>query len=300
MGFLTNISSDFPVGNAAGWCKSIEEVQQLARSAAQFVVVGSITVVPRKGNPGTTFNGTSLNALGLPNPGIEAIRAMAPDIVHIAHDAGKPIMLSVAGFSPEEYWELTKAAQELQFDGAELNLSCPNVVDGDDRKVISSYDIPVLRSILERAVVPFTMQNRSFFTSIKMAPMSDPAQIHRTAELISAYDIDAVVTQNSFPNGLLFDDRGNPQIQTPDATGWGGFAGPAIKPMALGQVSQWKAALKKYRAFGPRIIGVGGVQCGADVRDMQRAGASLVQVGTTYFTGGAGVFSSIADEYFNL
>ena len=53
--FIENISKDFPVGNAAGWCKSVDEVRKLAESAAQFVVVGSITAQFRGGNPGNTL-----------------------------------------------------------------------------------------------------------------------------------------------------------------------------------------------------------------------------------------------------
>ena len=125
------INPDFPVGNAAGWCKSTAEVAELAASVAQFIIVGSITCECRLGNRGSTFDDTplrALNSLGLPNPGIENIEAFGPRMTDAAHKANKPIILSVAGFSAEEYGVLSRKAQRIGFDGIELNLGCPNIV----------------------------------------------------------------------------------------------------------------------------------------------------------------------------
>lgn len=289
------INPDFPVGNAAGWCKSIEEVRNLARSAAEFIVVGSITMEERGGNPGNTFNGESLNSLGLPNMGVEKLKEVGPEMVHIAHEAGKKIILSIAGSSPEEYEKLAKIAFELGFDGVEVNGGCPNVVEGGKRKPIACFDVTAIRMILW-GVCSIKILNPPWFVSFKVSPMSNPLQIIEIAEVLKTFSIDAVVTQNTFPNGLLFNEDGSPQIQTPDKTGWAGFAGSAIKPMALGQVSQWHQALPD----DIQVWGVGGVETGKDVRDMLRAGASMVQVGTAYFTQGPKIFSDIAEQYVSL
>lgn len=300
MSLIEKINESYPVGNAAGWCKSVDEVRKLAESAAQFIVVGSITMQERAGNPGNTFNGSSLNSLGLPNPGLQKITEVAPEMVGIARMAGKPIIVSVAGFAPAEYLELSRAMQELGFDGIELNLGCPNVADGGKRKPIASLDLRLTEKIVGSSSSAVKMRNPDFFVSVKVSPMSNPLQIVDTAELLAQCNIDAIVTQNTFPNGLLYNDDGSPQIQTPDKTGWAGFAGSAIKPMALGQVNQWRKALDD--SGGPRklVWGVGGVQCGRDVRDMQTAGAVIVQVGTAYFVCGAKVFGDIANEFINL
>lgn len=298
--FIENISKDFPVGNAAGWCKSVDEVRKLAESAAQFVVVGSITMQSRDGNPGNTFNGTSLNSLGLPNPGLKKIRGMAPEMVEIAHAAGKPIIMSVAGFAPAEYLELAIAAQGMGFDGVEINLGCSNLVDKGKRKPIASLDLSLTGEIVSQCSCVLKRINSNFFVLVKVSPMSDPLQIIETASLLAQCDIDAIVTQNAFPNALLFNENGTPQIQTPDKTGWAGFAGGAIKPMALGQVNQWRKALDDNGAVDKMVWGVGGVQCGRDVRDMQIAGAAVVQVGTAYFVSGAKVFGDIANEFINF
>lgn len=293
------INALFPVGNAAGWCKTVDEVRNLARSAAEVIVVGSITVPERSGNPGNTF-AIPLNSLGLPNMGIEKLKEIGPEMVRIAHEAGKKIILSIAGFDPKEYRQMARAAQEMGFDGIEINLGCPNVADGGKRKPIASLDLRLTEEIVGLSSSAVKMHDPDFFVSVKMSPMSNPLQIIDTAELLAHCNIDAIVTQNTFPNALLFNEDGTPTIQTPDKTGWAGFAGSAIKPMALGQVNQWRKALDSFGASSIEVWGVGGVETGKDVRDMIWAGASVVQVGTAYFTYGPKIFSDIGEQYLSL
>ena len=59
---------EHPLMNAAGACKKVEEVQELARSATAAIMLGSITLEPREGNSGNVYwagDGFSLNSLGL-------------------------------------------------------------------------------------------------------------------------------------------------------------------------------------------------------------------------------------------
>ena len=292
-----NINSSFPVGCAAGGCKSPQEVLKLLQGPSAFVVMGSITLQPRDGNPGTTSNGDDLymlNSLGLPNPGINALRSREMnDVLAVARDLEKPVILSIAGFSPVEYQELTLAALEIGFSGVELNLGCPNVIEGSKRKPIACFDSRLVNEILGR--VTACMEGR--FLSVKVSPMTNPIQILETAETVSVYPgISAVVTQNTFPNCLLYNEDGSPQIQTPDGTGWAGGSGRSIKAQALGQMNQWRRALPD----SIEVWGVGAVWTGRDVRDVIRAGASIAQVGTAYFNGGAKVFQDIASEFINL
>jgi len=294
-----NISHKFPVGNAAGHCKSVQEVRAIASSAATFIVVGSITREERTGNPGNTWNGDplfGLNFLGLPNPGLEKLYTIGSEMIRIAHTAKKPILMSVAGFSPEEYGILCEGAKYLGFDGVEINLGCPNVADDGKRKHIASFDKGLIRSVLSSSFLTMNAHKNPWFVSVKVSPMTDPQQIIDTANILSEFDINAVVTQNTFPNCLDFDDNGNPVIDTPDKTGWAGGSGSSVFHQALGQVSQWRKELPSTID----VWGVGGVQSGKDVQKMLWAGASVIQVGTAYFIGGAKVFGDIANQYLNL
>lgn len=287
------LDTNFPVGSAAGWCKDIEGVRQLAQSAASFIVVGSYTNEPREGNPGNTFNGLSdfsLNSLGMPNRGRTFLHEHGREMVEVAHQHGKPIYLSAAGFTPEEYILLACVGYYLCFDGVELNLGCPNVVDGGRRKAIASFDLGVVREILTELHV----RPAETLLTVKVSPMTNPHNIIDLAELLAQYQVNAVVTMNTLPNCLDFDDAHNhPTIQTPDGTGWAGGAGKHVLPIALGQINQWRKALPEHI----QVWGAGGAQDGQSVRKMLMAGASVVQVGTGLFVYGPKIFSDIASEF---
>ncbi len=291
------INPDFPVGTAAGWCKSIVEVAHLAWSAASFIVVGSITLKQRDGNPGNTFNGDplfALNSLGLPNPGIEKLEEIGPEMVRIAHAAEKSIIVSVAGFEPEEFGELAQRVQPMGFDGVEMNLGCPNVADGGKRKPIFSYRPKLVTDCLESVFTSIGAHKPGWFVSVKVSPM-DPDRLDEIANVLVNFPIDAVVTQNAVPNCLDYYSDGRLVIDTPDKKGYAGGSGKQILQQALGQVNQWRDRLPDT----VEVWGVGAVDAGKDVRKMLWAGASIVQVGTAYFIGGAKVFGNIATQFIN-
>jgi dihydroorotate dehydrogenase (fumarate) len=289
-----SIDASFPVTNAAGECKSLAEVVKLSQTTVSAIVVGSITLLKRDGNPGQTFNGDlvfGLNALGLPNPGIEEIKKVGPEMIRVAHAVGKPIILSVAGFSVYDYYELARSASDIGFDGVELNLGCPNVVDCGKREPIFSYRSRLVHDSIASALGG---TRPGLFISVKVSPM-DAERLCEIASVINVFRIQAVVTQNTVPYCLDFNPDGTTVINTPDGTGYAGGSGKQIFMQALGQVKQWRGRLPAE----VEVWGVGGVQSGDDVRKMLRAGASVVQVGTAYFVGGAKVFGDIANEYVN-
>ncbi|MDO8567039.1 MAG: dihydroorotate dehydrogenase [bacterium] len=296
---LYPINSVFPVTNAAGHCKDEAEVRRLASSTIGGIVVGSVTVKQREGNPGQTFyqeGPWTLNSIGLRNPGLGYYERVGPNMVRQSHKFGKPIIMSGAGSNPEEYVALANSAADIGFDGFEVNVGCSNVVDGGKRHRIVSFDPRMVKYILTDI---FKLLNGDGpFVTVKVTPMTDPERIIELADELALYPIRAVVTMNAVPNGLLFNDRNKPAIQTPDATGWAGFSGPAVKPFALGQVNQWRRALPQ----GIEVWGVGGVSVGKDVHDMLRAGASVVQVGTAYFShsDGAKFFGGLATQFLGL
>lgn len=120
------------VMNGAGSVKLPKHVLEIAKSQSGGVILGSITVDERLGNEGTTYfadssTSFSLNSKGLPNPGLAYYKKHLPGMVKTAHRFGKPLIVSVAGFSPDEYAHLARTAFEKGADGVELNFGCPNV-----------------------------------------------------------------------------------------------------------------------------------------------------------------------------
>jgi dihydroorotate dehydrogenase (fumarate) len=297
---LCGIELEHPVLNAAGTCKTVEDVADLARSAVAAVTVGSITLAARTGNAGATYHsgdGFSLNALGLPNRGLGYYRDHLAAMADLAHGAGKPLVLSIAGFSVEDYATVAQAAATTGVDLLELNLACPNVWDGGRQKRLACFDTGQTEAIC--AAVDDALRATPVPYGVKISPFSDPEALAGLAETIgkvaTAAGPDAgpryVCSSNTFPNALAYDHAGRAVIGVELA----GLAGPALRPVALGQVRQ----LRQLLPSEIEIVGAGGVTTGRDVADFLRAGAAAVQVATAFFNreGNPAVFGEIAADW---
>lgn len=97
------------------------------------IVVKTTTVEARTGNPNPKIalmdNGV-LNAVGLQNPGLEAVIAEKLPSLKQSYPS-LPIVGSVGGSSEEDYVEVaSRLSQSGYVDALELNISCPNVKKG--------------------------------------------------------------------------------------------------------------------------------------------------------------------------
>ena len=281
--------SSFSLGNAAGFIKGPgSQFNDMLRSAATDITIGSITCGPRHGNLGKTYHlegdGTTVNALGLPNPGLKQTLEDAPGMAKAAADAGKRLRWSVAGFSPSETQLLTR--ELCPFGHVEINLGCPNVWDSSGQKPIASFDLNLLRMISEQVFVGV----RDADVSYKVSPHSNPDMIVRSAELFKRFPIRSVIACNTFPNGIAIKDGGR-AIDTKN--GYGGVAGNALHTIMLGQVAQWVEALE---GSDIDVYGVGGISSGERLAGTQKVGAAGAQIGTAFGERGGRVFSEYLEE----
>ncbi|MBI1960761.1 MAG: tRNA-dihydrouridine synthase [Candidatus Liptonbacteria bacterium] len=289
---LAGLQLEHPLMNAAGICKTLYDVRKLCRSATAAIMVGSMTMEGREVNIGNVYwtgPAFSLNSLGLPNGGAEYYREHLPAMIDIAHmEEHKPLFVSIAGFSPEEYAELAEIALNAGADGTELNLGCPNVWRDGIQKRIACFDPLLVAEILKRVEERVGKDARIF---VKISPFSDPFALAEIAHVIGEAEIvKAVTAVNTFPNAFAFDESGKPRI-TP-AGGLAGLAGPAMKPIGLGQVRQLRALLPERI----QIIGVGGISDWADAQEYCRAGADAVQIGTAFLNEGPRIFGRLLTD----
>src|SRR5581483_776377 len=87
-----------PLMNGGGCCKTVEQVKELSRSLAGGILIGSFTKEERSGNPGDVWwvgQGAALNSLGMPNGGKQYLINHLAEMVAIAHDAGKALIVNV-------------------------------------------------------------------------------------------------------------------------------------------------------------------------------------------------------------
>ena len=199
-----------------------------------------------------------LNAVGLQNPGVDAVVAHELPAVRKLYDG--VLLANISGFSVEEYVAVAQkfdAAHEI--DILEINISCPNVRHGG----MAFGTDPGAAKEVTAAVKAVTKKP----VYMKLSPnVTDIAAIARACEAGGA---DGITLINTLL-GMVIDPRtGRPIVSTKMS----GFSGPAIKPVALRMVYQAAAAVNIP------IIGVGGISTADDVLEFMSAGASAVQVG---------------------
>ncbi len=292
---LAGIRLEHPLMNAAGTCRSLDEVKNLLRAPIAALMIGSITCEPRPGNSGEVFwptDGFSLNSMGMPNPGLEYYRQYLPEMIRSSEKINRPVFVSIAGFYPGEYVQLAAMAFSAGAALVELNLSCPNVWDSGQQEPIACFNPKLMAQILQAVEEQVGPRAR---VAVKLSPFSNPSLLWQIAQVIADFKVVKVVTtSNTFPNALFFDEAGKPRIAT--GAGLAGLAGPALKPIALGQIRQLRQLLPERI----QLIGVGGITHAQDIVDFERAGATAVQIATEYFRRGEQAFVSILQELIDL
>ncbi len=269
---------------ACSIAKTPEDIAALCATKAGAVVIGSITPLPREGNPEPRWysgNGFALNSFGMPNGGIEYYQNELLNMTTAIREAGKVSILSIAGFSEPDYASLASLANENGVDLIEVNLGCPNVQIDGKQKAIASFDPDYMYKILGGITA-----STSLPLLVKLSPYSNPADLQAAATVITETpQVIAVVTSNTFPNGYaLANDK--PVLNV----GLGGVSGPSLKAIAMGQVRQFRSILPHTVA----VIGVGGIESVNDVNDYILAGASAVQAATLIVRDGHAALDRLA------
>jgi dihydroorotate dehydrogenase (NAD+) catalytic subunit len=235
----------------------------LERFPFSAFVSKTVTLEPRQGNPPPRLwevAGGLINSIGLPNKGLTGY--LEHDLPELAR-LPVPLIVNVMGFSRDEVARLVEAfAEREEVSALELNVSCPNVETG----LTIGADPGEIAALL-REVRPLTAKP----LIVKLTPnATDVPAVARAAEAAGA---DAVSLINSMRGMALDPATGRPWL----GGRTGGVSGPAVRAIALAQVHAVAQAVEIP------IVGMGGVQRGADALDLMRAGASLVAVGTESF-----------------
>jgi len=111
--------------NASGCLDALTAPETVAMLDA--FVTKTVTPEPRTGNAPVRIAETELgmlNAIGLANPGRERFVA---DVLPRLQELGKPIWVSVGGFTARDYAQTCEQLGRDAVASIELNLSCPNV-----------------------------------------------------------------------------------------------------------------------------------------------------------------------------
>ena len=238
----------------AGFGREVAGVIEL--EALGGIVTKAVTPEARRGHPAprvAEFPGGMLNAVGLANPGLEAVATH--ELPWLSRLRGVRVLVNVAGATIEDYVRvLERLADAEGVTAFEINASCPNTSAGGLEFGSTAEGL----AELVRRIRPCTRKP----LVIKLSPiLPDLPAMARVAQQEGA---DAVSLVNTIP-GTLAGRLGN---------GFGGVSGPALLPIGV-------AATRRVREqVDLPVIGVGGIRTAEDAREYLRAGASLVAIGT--------------------
>jgi dihydroorotate dehydrogenase (NAD+) catalytic subunit len=244
------------------------------------VTAKSLTAEPRKGHEGPNIVETEcglLNAMGYPNPGIEAglgeFGGWSREEALIISIVGK----DAAGFGLLA-GKVEAAGKQLGAAALEAVISCPHTPgygtmagQGTPESVAE-----ITKAVKAACALPLI---------IKLSP-SVPGE-GKAAKAAEDAGADAINMGNSLGPGMKIDlARRAPVL----GFGAGGLTGPAIKPIIVRAVHDIRKSVEIP------IIGTGGITTGEDAIEMMMAGADWVGVGSAVYYRGPRAFAEIAGE----
>lgn len=247
-----------PVMVAAGCGGTGRELEPYAGPeglAGLDFVTRSITLDPRTGGPGprvVEVPGGLVNAVGLPNPGLEHF--LATELPWLVR-AGARVTVSIAGATMGEYADLARRLSRAPgVAGLEVNVGAPDEVGARLFEVREPYHSASVIAAVRREFPA----DRPVLAKLR----PDVSRVVEGARSCHEAGATAVVIGNAVPAAF------------PDGRA-GGLSGPAIAPIALRCVGAVRDALPDLPT-----IGCGGVHDLASARAYLAAGATAVQVGT--------------------
>jgi dihydroorotate dehydrogenase len=291
-----------PIGLAAGFDKNARLVRFCDQLGFGFVEIGSVSARSSSGNPRPRLfrlpdDEAIINRMGLNNDGARRVAARIrrardsvrmPIGINIAktHDPSIEGEAAVADFV-ETFGRMASLA-----DYVTLNVSCPNTAEGKTFEEPEAFD-----ALLGAIMTARTEMNSPVPVLVKLSPPATPRVVFDNVieDMISigmAHGVHGFVAANT-----ASDREG---LVTPSETlariGRGGLSGRPIEERATRLVAYL------YARTGGQvpIIGVGGVHDGASAYRKIRAGASLVQIYTSFVYNGPGVVRQIKEELLEL
>lgn len=203
------------------------------------------------------------------------------------------VIASIMVESKKEAWqEIIKRTEETGIDGFELNFGCPHGMSergmGSAMGQVPEYTCMVTDWVMEVATKPVI---------VKLTPnITDIVQPARAALKGKCDALSLINTINSIMGVDLDTFELRPNVG--GKGGHGGYAGPAVKPIALHLLSA-VASDPEIMASKVPISGIGGVETWQDAVEFMLLGSTSVQVCTAVMHWGFRIVEDMTDGLSN-
>ena len=250
-----------PLIAASGTVGSVWEWAEVADTRHFGAAVAkSVAPEPWEGRPPPRINPTSvgmLNGIGIQNPGIDA---WAEEVAPRLHEIPAPVWGSAVARDAHGFATVAKGLADAGVAAVEVNLSCPNLEDGQMFSFDAERSAEVVKSVAGAVEIP---------VGAKLSP-NTPDVVEVAGSCQGAGADFVVLTNTAMGFGISLADR-RPLL----SGGSGGYSGPGLKPISMRCVYEVARAMPELP-----IVGCGGVSTGADVIEYMLAGARAVEMGT--------------------
>ncbi|HEX7002317.1 MAG TPA: quinone-dependent dihydroorotate dehydrogenase [Trueperaceae bacterium] len=273
------------VGLAAGLDKNGVAVPALAALGFGFIEVGTVTAVPQPGNERPRLfrlveDEALINRMGFNNQGAAALARRVAEAKRAHGDWLPPIGVNVGKSrvaAPEEAPADYRASLAAVWDVADylaVNVSSPNTPGLRDLQATGP-----LRAVLTEAQA--VAEDRGAKpVLVKLSPDLSADALREAARVAEGEGAAGLIATNTTVS--------RPGLKSEHASEAGGLSGRPLAPLSL-------AALRALtHATSLPIVSVGGIFSAEDVSERLAAGATLVQVYTSFVFSGPGSPSSLA------
>ncbi|XP_039289319.1 dihydroorotate dehydrogenase (quinone), mitochondrial [Nilaparvata lugens] len=290
-----HLSFSNPVGVAAGFDKHAEAVVGLAQVGFGFVEIGSVTPLSQPGNPKPRVfrlsdNHAIINRYGFNSEGFDVVYDRLQTLRSNNYKGIIGVNLGKNKTSPAPIEDYVKGVQKFGHlaDYLVINISSPNTPGLRDWQ--EKEQLRALLSELVKARDSLGIEPRPLLL-LKLAPDLSSQEVTDIVQVLQDKKcrVDGLVISNTT---IARDDS----LIGPHVHEVGGLSGRPLTQRSTEMISQ---VYKLTKGQIP-IIGVGGVFTGQDAYDKIKAGASLIQLYTSFVYHGPPRIERIKKELHEL
>lgn len=300
-----------PIGLAAGLDKDGEAIDSLLDCGFSYVEIGSITPLPQPGNPKPRFfrlerDDAVINRYGFNSSGhfnvlatlklrfeklITRFSRNSEEPFSNAFKSGKLLGINLGkNKQGEEVGDYVKGVQRLgpYADVLVINVSSPNTPGLRDLQSESKLMKLLSTVVQERDINGKNLLGKLPPVMVKVAPDLSEPEIESIAAAAKQSGVDGIIISNTTiqrPENLLSDSKVVGEV--------GGLSGKPLKPLALQALKTLRKHTKDSKLV---LVGCGGISTGKDVVEFGKAGATFVQLYTSFAYKGPGLPAKLMDE----